>query len=45
MNDNNVYYIDFSNSESFLDKLENALSRIHQAIDDILIYIYEQQEL
>jgi hypothetical protein len=44
MNDDNIIFIDFSQSESFLYKLEKALSRIHKAIDDLLILIYEHDD-
>lgn len=42
MNDDNVVFVDFR--ESFLDKLNDRLSRINQAIDDLLFYLYEQQD-
>lgn len=42
MNDDNIVYVDFR--ESFLDKLEDRLSRIDEAIDELLFFIYEQEE-
>jgi hypothetical protein len=44
MNDDNVVFVDFSQSESFIFRLEQSLSRIHKAIDDLLIFIYEDQD-
>ena len=44
MNDDNVVFIDFSQSESFIFRLEQSLSRIHKAVDDLLILIYEDQD-
>lgn len=42
MNDDNIVYVNFR--ESFLDKLEDRLSRIDEAIDELLFFIYEQEE-
>lgn len=42
MNDDNVVYVDFN--EPFLAKLEERLSRVNEAIDELLDYIYEQED-
>jgi hypothetical protein len=43
-NDDNVVFVDFSQSLSFISRLEQSLSRIHKAVDDLLILIYEDQD-
>ncbi len=44
IDNDNVVFVDFSQSKSFLSRLEECLSSIHKVLDDLLIYIYEHQD-
>jgi hypothetical protein len=44
IDNDNVVFVDFSQSNSFIYRLEQSLSRIHKAVDDLLILIYEDQD-